>query len=892
MLAPGARLGPYEIVAPLGAGGMGEVFRARDTRLGREVAVKTLPERLSLSSEMRERFEREAKAVAALSHPHICALYDVGREGGTEYLVMELLEGQTLAARLAKGPLPIAETLRFGGEIASALDAAHRKGIVHRDLKPGNVMLTKSGVKLVDFGLAKILAPAGPLEDLTSAPTAARDVTREGAILGTLAYMAPEQLEGGPADPRTDVFALGAILYEMATGRKAFSGASQASLISAILTSDPPPLTSLDPFPPAALDRLVRFCIAKDPAQRWQSAHDVGLQLAAIAEGSGETAGAGGTSRSRPQRWIPWAVAAALGAVAAAALWQASRRAAPPSRELRLSLEPPAKTAFYMPAEGVQLAVSPDGSAIVFVAREASGGNRVFLRILSDPEARPIAGTEGATGIFLSPDGRSVAFFAKGKLNRVDLSGGAAVSICDASQGIGRSGSWGADGQILFASVQGDAIYRVTADGSGKPEPVLKSDPEHGTARVVWPWFLPDGRRFLYVLMRSNGERSLMLADPGKPAREVAPIRYRAEYLAPDRLLFARDGVLVAQRFDPARARLIGDPVPVAPAVSSFLSTGWADFACSTTGTIVYQPHESVRHLAWFDRSGRPLGTVGSPGKYLDLRISPDGKRVAFSRALSMIGTYDVWILDLERGTETAVTSDPGYSEFLPVWHPDGKSLFYSAARTTASPQLFLRDLATDQETQVLPSGGFQEALDISRDGRTLAFSERSPGSGFELFTTALSGEKHAVKFPYPAIQSESLAFSPDGSAAAFTSLESGRSEAYVAPLTSKGERIRISIDGAVMLRWSGDGREIFYLAPDGRFLSAPVRTRPALEVGRPTTLFTLSEKLARPSGPSHAWQGFDVSPDGQRFLAILPDVIAEEQPLTVVTNWAPGSGR
>ena len=604
MISAGKRLGPYEILSPLGAGGMGEVYRARDTRLNREVAIKVLPENLAFSEELRQRFEREAKAVAALSHPHICALHDVGREGETEYLVMELLEGETLAEKLAKGALPLEQTLRFGAEIASALDAAHGKGIVHRDLKPGNVMVTASGVKLLDFGLAKVLVPDGPLEGLTSAPTAAKDVTREGSILGTLSYMAPEQLEGKPADERADIFALGAVLYEMATGKKAFTGTSQASLISAILTTQPAAISSVRPMSPPALDRIVRVCLTKDPAGRWQSAHDVGLQLQVIAEDPAETGRAAEGPRGGPWRWIPWAVAAALAAVAALALWKGSGRAAPRPPALRFAISPPEKSSFFMPAEGVQLAVSPDGSKILFVAQvEPAGDARLCPAPLGSGAAADCR-YRGRDGIFFSPDGESFGFFAQGKLKRVDLSGGAAVSICDLAQGIGRAGTWGADGWILFASVQGDAIYRVPADGSGRPEPLVKSDPERGVVRVVWPWFLPDGRRFLYILMRSSGERTLMLAEPGKPERAVAPMRYRTEYVSPGYLVFPREGVLLAQRFDPAAARIIGEPFPIARAVSGFLSTGWADFACSTNGTIVYQSHEGARRIGLV----RPVG--------------------------------------------------------------------------------------------------------------------------------------------------------------------------------------------------------------------------------------------------------------------------------------------
>jgi Tol biopolymer transport system component len=880
VITAGTRRGPYEILAPIGAGGMGEVYRARDTRLGRDVAVKVLPDRIAQDPDALARFEREAKTISALSHPHICALFDVGREGESEYLVMELLEGETLADRIDRGPLPLEQTLRLGAEMASALDAAHRKGIVHRDLKPGNVVLTASGVKVLDFGLAKALAPEGPVESLTRAQTAAKDITGEGAILGTLSYMAPEQLEGKPADSRTDIFALGVVLYEMATGRKAFTGTSQASLVSAILATEPPPVSAAQPMSPPALDRLVKTCLAKDPARRWQSAQDVGLQLAANLELS-DTRMIRKPSRGR---WLPWAVAIVVTLLAGVALWKRAPRAEATPATVRLAVPPPDKGAFYLPGEGVELAVSPDGSKIAFVASGGDGARRVFVRPLSDLDARPIDGTEGASSLFFSPDGRSIGFFARDKLKRVDLKSGGALSICDVKDGIGRGGSWGADGQILFASVQGEAIYRVAADGGGQPEPLVRPDPKAGDLRMGWPWFLPDGRRFLYLRLRNNFERTLMLSAPGQSPRAIAPLQSRAEYIAPGYLVFARDGALLAQRFDPAAGRLTGPPFSVAPEVGYFLSTAWAAFGTSSQGTIAYQSHDSVRRLAWFDRAGRPLGFAGAPGKYLGLALSPDGKRLAFARALRGIGTYDVWLLDLDRGVETPVTADPQSSEFAPVWLPDGKSLVYSAVRSAPAPQLFLRDLATGRESPLWPSNGFQEALDVSRDGRTLAFAERTLGA-FELWTMPLSGDRRPVRFPYPAVDSETLAFSPDESAVAFLSGEAGRSEAYVAPLSSSGERIRISGEGALNLRWSRDGREIFYVVPDGRVVSVPVRTAPALEIGRPATLFTIPWMAGRSGVSMHAWQGFDVSPDGKRFLAIVPELVAEEQPLTVVVH-------
>ncbi|HEY3123617.1 MAG TPA: protein kinase, partial [Thermoanaerobaculia bacterium] len=503
-LSPGARLGPYEILSPLGAGGMGEVYRARDTRLERTVALKVLPSHLSSSPESRQRFEREAKTISQLSHPHICALYDVGREGETEYLVMELLEGETLSDRLGKGSLPLEQTLRFGIEIADALDKAHRQGIVHRDLKPANVMLTKSGVKLLDFGLAKAMAPAAPAGSLTALPTQ-QGLTQEGTILGTFQHMAPEQLEGKEADARTDIFAFGTVLYEMATGRKAFSGASQASLISAIMQNDPQPISTIHPMTPPALDRVVRICLAKDPEDRWQSAHDVAGELKWIAEGSQAGVPAPVVVRRKNRERLAWGMTAVTLLVAVAAVAAAIRyahQAVVLSRPMRSSIVLPEKTALRA------VALSPDGTRLVFVAREASGENRLWVRPLDSLSAQPLPGTENPSFPFWSPDSRFIGFFADGKLKRIDASGGPPQVLCDAP--VGRGGSWNQDGVILFALVS-SPLFRVSAAG-GPATPATRLDPARGEDGHRWPFFLPDGRHFLYTVTNfgSRGETEKM----------------------------------------------------------------------------------------------------------------------------------------------------------------------------------------------------------------------------------------------------------------------------------------------------------------------------------------------------------------------------------------------
>ena len=559
-LPVGSRLGPYEILAPLGAGGMGEVYRARDTRLSREVAVKVLPSHLAPTPEARQRFEREAKTISQFSHPNVCVLHDVGREGDTEYLVMELVEGETLSERLARGPLSLEQSLRFGAEIAAALEAAHRKGIVHRDLKPGNVMLTKSGVKLLDFGLARAFEDPASAAGLTQAPTMARDVTAQGVIVGTVAYMAPEQLEGRQADPRTDIFALGVVLYEMLTGRKAFVGTSHATLISAILTTEPPPISAVQPITPPELDRLVRTCLAKDPAYRWQSAHDVELQLRSISA-SGSMSAVAGVARPRRRRaaWLPWAAAAACAALAVVSLLRGSGQGRAQAPTVRFAVPPPESGGFHYVVEGNFMAVSPDGSQIAYVAWGAKDiSQRVWLRPLSASEARPIAGTEGANSILWSPDGRSIAFFTRDKLKRVDVGGGASVPICDIPPGGGKAGTWGRS-DILFTSIQGGALYRVPVSG-GQPVVLIRADAERVDIRLGWPWFLPDGERFLYLMRELDGWGNLMLVEPGKSPRAVARIASFFQYLDPGFLVYSREGTLVAQRFAWKSGRVSGEP--------------------------------------------------------------------------------------------------------------------------------------------------------------------------------------------------------------------------------------------------------------------------------------------------------------------------------------------
>jgi eukaryotic-like serine/threonine-protein kinase len=876
-LEPSARLGPYEIVSPLGAGGMGEVYRARDTRLGREVAVKVLSGERASSDEFRRRFAREARAISSLTHPNICALFDVGSEGDISYLVMELLEGETLSGRLAKGRIPFAQVLGLGAEIASALGAAHAAGIVHRDLKPANIMLTRSGARLLDFGLARILKPPVADENLSSASTASASVTLQGSLLGTVPYMAPEQLEGKVVDARADLFALGAVLFEMATGRKAFGATNHAALISAILSSEPPPVSSLQPASPPLFDRVVSRCLAKDPGARWNSAHDLSLHLREISEMDAMSGSARPEVASRRGAWLSWGFAAALLVLGGAVLVRGTPHPVAHSGAVRFTVPPPAGAGFYSSQWANGFAVSPDGSQLAFVAADSSGVRRIWIRPLAALEPRQLAGSDDATSLFWSPDGGSIAFFAAGTLKRLDLAGGAPVSICSVSSVGDCSGTWGRGGDILFTPHQEGPIYRVAATG-GAPSVMVRED----GARFAFPWFLPDGERFLCFKRRDDGNDSLMMGALGRTPRGILAGVSMAQFAQPGHLVYVRDGTLLGQRFEPASGRLAGAPQAITPHVRNYLSTGWAAYAISSGGTLAYGSSENVVRLVFVDRRGRELGTVGSPGSYHDLTIAPDGRRVLCSRDLPTIGTGDLWSLDLARGLETRLTSDRR-SEFSGVWLPGEKSVVYSSAQGGPPFHLTRLDLDTNRYRDFLPTRHFQTAQDVSPDGRSLVYTERNAGLDEIWRCPLLDGGAPSLVIQSPGLK-QAVRFSPDGRFIAFISDESGRPEAYVTPFPGPGEKLRISRDGALQLRWCRATHEILYLSADRRLWSARVATTPSLQISAPSLLFEAKR--------NESWSDFDVMPDGQRILAMVPQIDADELPLTVVVNWASGLER
>ena len=887
-LATGSKLGPYEILGPAGAGGMGEVYRARDTRLDRTVAIKVLPEQFSQNPDLKQRLEREARAISSLNHPNICTLYDVGHQDGVDYLVMEYIEGESLAARLMRGPLPAEQVLKTGTEIAEALEKAHKQGIVHRDLKPGNVMLTKSGAKLLDFGLAKPQGAVAAASGLTGALTQTSPVspiTQHGTIVGTFQYMSPEQVEGREADARSDIFALGAVLYEMATGKRAFEGKSAISVASAILEKEPEPISKLQPMTPPALEQVVKGCLAKDPEERFQTAHDVKLQLKWIAEGGSSAVGmpAAKSGRRRQREWLAWGVAGLLVLVTgglAAGYWSATHQAAP---VVRAFVPAPAKWiyAFAGDVAGPPV-VSPDGRWIAFVAA-AEGRTKLWVRPMDGTEARALDGTDNATFPFWSADSRSLGFFADAKLKVVDAGGGPAVTLADAPAG--RGGAWNREGTIVYTPDFRSGLLRIAATG-GTPAVVTKPEaPKHTTHR--WPQFLPDGQHLLYVAANheqphSENDGVYWASLDGKQNRLLLRTHAQAVY-AQGYLLFLRENQLMAQPFDPARGRLSGEATRVVDNVQYDAGTWHGVFDASSNGLLIYSggASQAGAQAEWFDRSGKMLGEVGPRANLNDIRISPQGDRVVV--AVSTV-TQDLWTYDLRRDVKTRLTFGDANLNGGPVWSPDGSQIAFGSDRGQASglTAVYTKAANGTGEAQLLLK--IDDAVfptSWSPDGKYLLLNRGFPGARSEVWVLPLSGDKK----PYVLARSPSIVtdamFSPDGRWVAYGSGESGRLEIFLVPFGGSSGKWQVSTDGGAVPRWRHDGKELYYLALDGSMMAVSVSTHgDSVELGRPQALFRAP---MNPQAPA-----YDVTADGKRFLI---NGVGDQQdtPITVVVNWTAG---
>jgi eukaryotic-like serine/threonine-protein kinase len=852
-LSNGTQLGPYKILAPIGAGGMGDVYKARDTRLDRTVAIKVSKDQFS------ERFEREARAVAALNHPNICTLHDVG----PNYLVMEMVEGVPL-----KGPLPLEKAVEYAGQILDALGAAHRKGITHRDLKPANILVTKQGIKLLDFGLAR---QTGPLKESDATLTDA--LTGKEQIVGTLQYMAPEQLQGKDADARSDLFSFGCVLYEMLTGKRAFAGESKASVIAAILEREPAPLGMTPP-----LDRIVRRTLAKDPDQRFQTARDLKAALTWALDQPPAPAPA------KPGR-LRWIAAAILLICVFLGGWGVARFHQPPAeaRPYRLEINPPEGSRFIFGSGVGGLALSPDGRTAAFVA-SGSGMSGLWIRPLDGAAARPIAGTEGAAYPFWSPDGKSVAFFSAGKLQRIDLAGGAPLAICDVASS--RGGAWNSDGRILYGG-GADSLFQVPASG-GTPSRLTTLEAARGEGYHRWPHALPGGR-FLFSVRSDKPENTgiyaASFAKPGERKRLLTTdtnALYAPGGDGKSYLLWLRGGTLVAQQLDTGTLTLVGEPHAVADPVASIGVLGVMNVAASAGGLLLYSASNTLSQFTWLDRTGKPLGVVGEPGEYSIFRVSPDGRRVAAS--LDRPGSTDLWLLDMERGVSGRFTYNRGLTTY-PIWSPDGRTILYS---TGIPRNLFHKESSgAGNEQRLSQSPRNQIATDWSRDGRWVLYSEVTPGSQRDLWVLPVTadGKPAPNSTPRPYLRTPSNEwwgrFSTEAPPrwVAYQSDDTGRWEVYIQAFPEPRGATQISTGGGQYPQWGAGARELFYVSLDNKLMAV------SLKMGADTVGPSTPRELFALPAVDAGWNPYDTAPDGQRFLVrATPGQAA--QPLTVIVNW------
>ena len=906
-LMPGARLGPYEIGALIGQGGMGDVYRARDTKLNRDVALKVLPTAFALDPDRLARFKREAQVLASINHPNIAAIYGLedsdpspgSGQASAQALVLELVEGPTLADRIAQGPIPLEETLPIARQVADALEAAHEQSIIHRDLKPANIKLRPDGtVKVLDFGLAKALDPVGhrfsgasPAElgpydpdgasvgrpfrgaDAASSPTITNPaaLTSAGVILGTVAYMSPEQARGRAADKRSDIWAFGCVVYEMLTGEQLFRGETLTDVLAAVVRSEPDWSRV-----PLRTRRLLRSCLEREPRRRLQAINDAWLVMD---ETPSESQSAHGRDR------VAWLPAVAFALVAAAALWTLWRQPVVDERALQFHVNPPPGSRFQAGIAGGS-SISPDGRAVAFVATSA-GGPKLWIRRLDSLAPRELPGTTGATLPFWAPDGRSVGFIADGKLKKIDVSGGPPVVIAAAPNP--RGGAWGPDGTILFSVSVGVVLQQVAASG-GTPAPLTKLDLANGESAHRWPQFLPGGRRFLYWVRSSKPNRTgVYLGSLDRPHEKILVVESLSAgaYSLPrgrdeGYLLWVRENGLVGQPFDPGRGLVSGQPVSIAGAedVGTVGAINQSLFSLSNEGTLLFSGADDNYQLTWFSRDGKALSAVDKSDRYVAVRISPDGTRAAVS-LIDSSGQRDIWAMELARGLPNRLTYDGG---FVPVWSPDGHRIAYHDAAQTS---LFIIAAGGGDQQRVLESKDLVYVNDWSSDGRSLMYTKVSTATLNDLWVLPTSGDRTPVPVLVTPFNESHGQFSPDGKWIAYTSNESGQEEIYVRSMPAKGSS-RVSTSGGSFARWRSDGKELFYRSLDGRLMAVSVATvAERLEFGAPVGLMPIAEPLGTFAYP------YDVAPNGDKILALTPagsehNVI----PLTVIVNWETGLKR
>ncbi|MCM2314464.1 MAG: serine/threonine-protein kinase [Thermoanaerobaculia bacterium] len=871
---------------------MGEVWRAKDTRLEREVAIKILPSDFAANVQFKARFEREAKTISQLNHPNVCTLFDVGHHEGTDFLVMELIEGESLADRLVKGALPLELVLRHGAEIASALDAAHRQGIVHRDLKPGNVMLTKSGAKLLDFGLAKsgpLLSSTSSVSQLADNPTEHKPLTEQGTILGTFQYMAPEQLEGQEADARTDIFSFGAVLYEMATGRRAFQGKNKTSLIAAIVSSTPTPLSEIAPLTPPALDHVIKKCLAKDADDRWQSIRDVADQLQWIGEAGSKAGEAAPVLAKRKSKLrVAWGLHLATALLTLAATLGVIHALKPPPRVVRSTILPPDKMKFDA-SSGI-LALSPDGRRATFIAGADGAKRMLWVRSLDALTAQPLAGTEDATHPFWSPDSRFIAFFSGGKLRKIDANGGPPQVICDALSG--RGGAWNAEGTILFTPNPTDVLYRVPAAG-GKPVAVTALDPKHDETSHRHPSFLPDGVHFIFLI--EAGDKA---DDPesgfglwigsleSKEKTRLLATNASARYSKTGHILFLRDRTLVAQRFDAKALKLEDEAVPVAENLARTIR--WeAPFSVSDNGFLSFQAgaNSDLSKLILLDRDGKESQTLPKQADYRNPVFSHDGRRIAAVIVDPATGKADIWVLDVERGTSTRLTFDPS-DEMQPVWSPDDRYIYFTSRRQGKGDIFRKQSSGIGTEDVVLADSEWSMLLGLTADGKLGGVMTQNVAGKTEWDISLLNVDerKSTVLLQTPFSEVNPM-LSRDGKWLAYNSTESGRAEVYVQRLDGEGGKWQISTDGGNRPRWSRAERELVFVSPDFKLMLVDVELGTNFKASVPRLFMD-------PGIRQVLGYQYDITNDGSRVMVSRAVDQAVVEPVTLVQNWAASLGK
>ncbi len=887
---------------------MGEVWRARDPKLGRDVAIKGLPASLSDNTERLIRFEQEARAAGALNHPNILVIHHIGLHDGAPYIVSELLEGETLRERIAGAALPQRKAIDFALQIAKGLAAAHDKGITHRDIKPDNIFITDDGrVKILDFGLAKLtnrpgdgVTGRGGEEDPTIAqspsPPNLTPLTEPGTVMGTVGYMSPEQLKGLPADHRSDIFSFGANLYEMLSGKRAFSGNSAAETMSAILNEDPPDISETNGSVSPALERVVRHCLEKNPAERFRSAHDLGFALEALtapfdsslksvaSSGIAPHQGTAGSLGLLGNFRLAWIVAGVFVLSSLGLGWMYfTRPATGDVRVMRLSILPPEK-ATLVPGQAPTL--SPDGAHIVFAVMDATGRTLLYLRSLDSPSAQLLVGTEGGALPFWSSSSRELGFFAAGKLKKIDINGGQPVTLADAP--VPRGGSWSQDDVIIFAPAPPAPILRISAAGGG-PTPLHTVDYDHGESPRWFPQFLPDGRHYLFLSTgsRKAGTRFIGIASLDSPeVKAVLTTDFTAVYTKPGYLLFRREATLMAQKFDADRLEVSGDSFPVAEQIGFDGLTYQTLVSASDQGVLAYQSLGAGKtQLVWFDRSDKKLGVVGATGDYSDLALSPDEKQLAFSRLDPNTGNVDVWLMDLTTGVPSRLTFDTAV-DFSPVWSPDGKQIVFASVREGV-PNLFQK-MANGSGPEVLLYRSPLAKLpsDWSLDGHFLLCSLIDPKTRFDLSVISITDSRKAESFLQTPANERRAMFSPNGRWVVYESDESGKKEIYVQSFPASGAKWQVSESGGSQPRWRRDGKELFYLRDDGKITSLDVNTEaPTFIHGTPKTL--LNTPLSK--GEALPGNQYVVTPTGQRLLV---NILAEEganATISLVLNWNAG---